>query len=118
MLSPMNLDAVRSFLNICKREIPKGNCRFIKRNININGNIISSTQALLNIGIMNQKQIWEHVLNLTENDCVKVSLDYDYKRDTNSEIFIFKKIINKKMVYIKLTMREIGIICISFHESN
>ena len=82
---------------------------------------ISSKQALLDIGITNKKQIWDIILTLEEKDCVKVDFDYDKKRDTNSEMFIFKKEYNKSIIYIyiyiKLTMRKKGIICISFHKS-
>lgn len=56
-------------------------------------------------------------MKLDIKDCVKVDRDRDYRRDMNSEVYIFKKIINNKMVYIKLTMNDKGIVCISFHES-
>ena len=116
MLSTMNLDAVKDFLKICRKEIPKGNCYFVNRILNVNGKKISSKQALINIEIINTKQIWDYILKLEPFECIKVDFDYDFKRDSNSEIFVFKKNINKHVVYIKLTMRKKGIICISFHE--
>lgn len=117
MNTTLDKQTVRIFLRICHKEILKGNCHFINRNLNINGRIINSKQALLDIGILKKETIWEHILSLTENECIKIDFDYDKKRDSNTEIYVFKKIINRKDVYIKLTMRESGVICISFHES-
>lgn len=118
MLSTLDIDAINSFLKICKREIEKKNCYFAGyRTININGKKISAKQALIDIGIMKVEDIWKHILNLGVNDCIKVDHDRDYSRDMNSEVYIFRKNINSKIVYIKLTMNDRGIICISFHES-
>ena len=118
MLSTLDIDAVNSFLKTCKREIEKKNCYFAGyRTININGKRISAKQALIDIGIMKVQDIWKHILNLEAKDCIKVDRDRDYNRDMNSEVYIFRKIINSKIVYIKLTMNDRGIICISFHES-
>lgn len=117
MVLKQDVEAVRYFLKICKKEVKKGNCYFVgNRIINMNGKFISAKQALLDIGIMNQKQIWEYILELKEEDCIKIDFDYDMRRDTNCEIFVFKKKINRHLVYIKLTMRSSGIICISFHK--
>ena len=66
---------------------------------------------------MKEKDIWKHIQSLEVNECVKIDRDYDMSRDMNSEIYVFKKIINTKMVYIKLTINNQGIVCISFHES-
>lgn len=85
--------------------------------LKVNNTYKNAKQLLINIGIMKINQIWEHILTLNVSDCVKVDFDYEKRRDTNSEIFVFKKMINNKNVYIKLTMNEKGIICISFHES-
>lgn len=114
-----NLDkkAIELFLKICRKEIVKGNCHFINRTLKINGHKIDAKQALLDLGIMKRNQIWQHILELKVNDCIKIDFDYDKKRDDNAEIYIFKKMINRKDVYIKLTMRPSGIICISFHQS-
>ena len=118
MLSTLDIDAVNSFLMLCKREIDKKNCYFVGyRTININGKKISAKQALIDIGIMKIKDIWKYILDLRVDDCIKVDQDRDCSRDMNSEVYIFKKMINSKIVYIKLTMNVRGIICISFHES-
>lgn len=117
MLSTLDKETVRIFLKLCQKEISKGNCYFINRTLNKNGRKISSKQALLDIGIMKKEQIWRHIFELKETDCIEISFDYDKNRDTNSEIYIFIKKINNKDIYIKLTMRESGVICISFHES-
>lgn len=118
MLNTLNKDAVISFLKICKREIKRKNCHFAGyRVLNIDGKEISAKQALIDIGIMKLNDIWEYILELNYTDCIKIDHDRDYSRDMNSEIYIFKKIINGKDVYIKLTMNDRGIICISFHES-
>lgn len=116
-LNNINKKAIELFLKICRKEIAKGNCHFINRTLKINGYKIDAKQALLDLGIMKRNQIWQHILELKINDCIKIDFDYDKKRDNNTEIYIFKKIINRKDVYIKLTMRPSGIICISFHES-
>ena len=78
---------------------------------------ISAKQALIDIGIMKVQDIWNYILELEADDCIKVDRDHDYSRDMNSEVYIFRKKINSKIVYIKLTMNDRGIICISFHES-
>lgn len=118
MLSTLDLDTIDSFLKTCKNEIKKRNCYFVGyRKININGKIISAKQALIDIGIMKEKDIWNHILTLEKNDCIKIDRDRDYSRDMNSEVYVFKKIISSKIVYIKLTMSDRGVICISFHES-
>ena len=118
MFSTLDIDSINSFLKTCKKEIKKGNCYFVGyRKITVNSETISAKQALINIGIMKEKDIWNHILSLETEDCVKIDRDRDYSRDMNSEVYIFKKNINQKIVYIKLTMNSRGIICISFHES-
>lgn len=118
MISDVTKSSIKYFLNICQKEIPKGNCYFIEnRMIDMNGKVISAKQALLDIGILNKKQILNIILTLEEKDCIKVDFDKDHSRDTNSEIYIFKKEYNKNIIYIKLTMRKKGIICLSFHRS-
>lgn len=119
MFSTLDIYSINSFLKTCKKEIKKGNCYFVGyRKITVNGKIISAKQALLDIGIMKEKDIWNHILLLEIEDCIKIDRDRDYSRDMNSEVYIFKKNINQVVVYIKLTMNNRGIICISFHESN
>lgn len=117
MISTLDKSAIQIFLKTCKKEISKGNCHFVNRNLNIDGKIINSKQALINLGIMKQEQIWQFILELKVTDCIKVDFDNNPKMDMNSEVYIFKKKINGKIVYIKLTIRKQGIVCISFHES-
>lgn len=117
MLSTFDLEAINSFLKICKKEIKKKNCYLVLRTLNINGKKISTKQALINIGIMKEEDIWKHILELKNTDCIKIDKDKDFSRDMNSEVYIFKKMINNKMVYIKLTLNQKGVVCISFHES-
>ena len=118
MLKEIDLGAVNLFLKTCRKEIKKRNCYFVGyRSLNINGKVISAKQALIDIGIMNINEIWKHILELEEKDCVKVERDRNYLFDMNSEVYVFKKLINEKNVYIKLTMNDKGIICLSFHES-
>ena len=118
MLSTLDIDAINTFLKICKKEIKNKNCHFVGyRAININGKKISAKQALIDIGIMKYQDIWKYILDLEVNDCIKVDRDRDYSRDMNSEVYIFRKMINSKIVYIKLTINDRGLICISFHES-
>lgn len=118
MLDALNQDTVKSFLIICKKEIKKGNRQLIPRTIEKDGKVISFKQLLLDLNIMKIEQIWDYILQLECFECQKIDFDYDKKRDFNSEIFVFKKLINNKNIYIKLTIREPrGVICISFHES-
>ena len=72
----------------------------------------------MDIGINNSKEIWLHIKTLEVDDCFRISKDRDLKRDNNTEMFEFKKIINKKNVYIKLTINERGLLCLSFHLDN
>lgn len=119
MKKTVDLDIVDSFLKICRREIDKKNCIFVDyRKVDVNGIQISAKQALLDIGIMNKKEIWNHVYKLNKYDCIDISHDRDISRDMNSEMFEFLKVINGKNVYIKLTLNDRGVLCLSFHESN
>ena len=118
MLNILDLETVNTFLKICSIEIKKGRCYFVGyRKLNINGKVVSAKQALIDIGIMKDKDIWNYILSLKKEDCMKIERDKDYSRDMNSEVYVFKKIINNKTIYIKLTVNNRGIICISFHES-
>ena len=114
----MNKDAVRIFLKTAKIEIKKGNCYFaLNRKIDFGNKTVSAKQCLLDLGIMNTKQIWDYICKLEETDCIKVDTDYNLKRDYNCEIFVFIKTINHKIIYIKLTINKKNLVCISFHES-
>lgn len=119
MLKPVDEDTVNTFLKTCRNEIRKHNCYFVGyRSLNTNGKRISVKQALIDIGIMKISDIWEHILDLQVSDCIKIDRDRDFSRDMNSEVFVFLKNINNKIVYIKLTINNKGVICISFHESH
>lgn len=117
-LSEISKQAIKPFLNLCKREIKKGNYDFIRtRLVKVNGKYISARKALVDIGIFKEREIWKYILNLEEKDCIDVSNDYDSKRDFNTEMYEFIIYINGKKVYIKLTYRN-KVVCLSFHESN
>ena len=118
MLSTLDKNAVDNFLKLCRREIEKNNVLFIKnRKINLNGRILNARQALAEIGIFKEKEIWKYVMDLNVQDCIDVGFDYDTSRDFNTEIYVFIKVINGNKVYIKLTYRN-KVVCLSFHESN
>lgn len=118
MLSTLDKNAVESFLKLCKLEINKGNRKFIgSRKITIKGTIMSAYDALYNLGIKDEKEMWNYILTLEAKDCIDVSFDYDASRDNNTEMYVFIIYINNIKVYIKLTYRN-KVICLSFHESN
>ncbi len=117
-LSDISKEAVKYFLNFSKKEIRKGNYEFIKnRFVKVNGKMITTRQALIDLGITKEKEIWKYILELKEEDCIDVSNDYDSRRDYNTEMYEFIIYISNKKVYIKLTYRN-KVICLSFHESN
>jgi len=104
---------------MARKEIENNNVYFVGyRTVKSNGKEINAKQALLDIGISNKKEIWKYIKSLEVQDCFRISKDRDFKRDFNSEIFEFKKIINKKDVYIKLTINDRGLLCLSFHLDN
>ena len=116
-ITEISKQSIKPFLNLCKKEIKKGNCKFINtRLIKVNGKYVSAKKELLDIGIFKEKEIWKYILGLEEKDCIDVSNDYDLKRDFNTEMYEFIIYINGKKVYIKLTYRN-KVICLSFHES-
>lgn len=117
MLNTLDRSSIESFLNIARKEIKRKNCYLVNTEKRINGKKKNTKQMLIDLGIVKIDQVWEYVLELKTYECVKVDFDYDSSRDTNCEIFVFKKIINHKVAYIKLTMRSNSrIICLSFHE--
>lgn len=119
MLSCLDLSAVTSFLKIAHKEIDKNNVYFVSyRNVKYDGKIVNAKQALLDIGIVKASEIWSHIRELKPSDCFRISRDRDNSRDFNSEIYEFKKIINRKIVYIKLTINNRGLLCLSFHIDN
>ncbi len=118
MLSTLDKNAVEVFLKLCKKEIKKGNRKFISlRKVEIKGTIMSAYDALYSLGIKDEKEMWNYILNLEAKDCVDVSFDYDPSRDYNTEMYEFIIYIDSIKVYIKLTYRNKAI-CLSFHESN
>lgn len=114
-----NLSIVESFLNTVRSCIRKRKMILVNRNhIDIGGRIVNTKQALVDLE-MNIDEMWKVVHNLTVDDFIRVSFDYDRKRDNNSEIFEFVKEIKNIKIYIKLTVDEIrGLVCLSFHRSN
>lgn len=86
------------------------------RELNINGKVLTAKQALYDIGIFHEKELWNYILELNPTELIKIDMDRDSHRDYNSEILIFIKKINHKDVYIKLTINRKGLLCLSFHE--
>lgn len=119
MLSSLDLAAVNSFLITARKEIDKNNVYFVYyRNVKSGNKVVNARQALLDIGIIKISEIWNHIKGLQPSDCFRISRDRDFSRDFNAEIYEFKKIINRKNVYIKLTINDKGLLCISFHIDN
>ena len=119
MLSSLDLSAVTSFLKTAHKEIDKNNVCFVSyRNVQYDGKIINAKQALLDIGIVKISEVWNYIKDLKPSDCFRISRDRDNSRDFNSEMYEFKKIINRKIVYIKLTINNRGLLCLSFHIDN
>lgn len=117
-LTKLDEFAVNAFLNTSKRLIHENKKEFAwYRRLDINGKVISARQALYDIGILNEKQLWNYVLELTYSELLYIDMDNDRRRDFNSEMYIFIKKINGKDVYIKLTINRRGLLCLSFHES-
>lgn len=119
MLSSLDLAAVNSFLITARKEIDKNNAYFVYyRNVKSGNKVVNARQALLDIGIIKISEIWNHIKELQPSDCFRISRDRDFSRDFNTEIYEFKKNINRKNVYIKLTINDKGLLCISFHINN
>ena len=117
-LSKLDEFAVNAFLITSKKLIHENKKMFIwYRELNINGKILTAKQALYEIGIFHEKEIWNYILELNSADLIKIEMDRDIHRDYNSEIFVFIKEINGKDIYIKLTINRKGLLCLSFHES-
>ena len=57
-----DLRSVELFLNTVKREVKKGNRKFIYN---------SAKQALLDLGIVKEKQIWDYIVKLEDCECKK-----------------------------------------------
>ena len=119
MLSSLDISVVNCFLVTAKKEIERNNVYFVGyRNVSYDNKIVNAKQALLDIGIVKVSEIWNYIKELKSNDCFRISRDRDFSRDFNSEIYEFKRIINRKNVYIKLTINNKGLLCLSFHINN
>jgi hypothetical protein len=115
-LNKLDIAAANDFLKMAAKEIKKKNV-YLQPTKKVDGVIYRTTDLLRYLDINNANEVWDYILDLTKEDCVDVSIDYDFKRDTNTEVYEFKKTINGKLAYIKLTIRN-RLICMSFHEDN
>ena len=115
-LNKLDVESARIFLKMAVKEIKHKNYSLVKSKV-VDGIRYRTSDLLLYLDITNENDVWNYILELTENDCVDVTMDHDKSRDTNTEVFEFKKEINGKLAYIKLTMRN-KFICLSFHEDN
>ena len=119
MLGSLDLAVVNLFLITARREIDKNNAYFVYyRNVKSGNQVVNARQALRDIGIIKISEIWNYIKELQPSDCFRISRDRDFSKDFNAEIYEFKKIINRKNVYIKLTINDKGLLCISFHIDN
>ncbi len=117
-LSKLDEFAVNSFLITAKKLIHENKKQFVwYRELKINGKILTVKQALYDIGIFHEKELWNYILELNPTELIKIEMDRDSHKDYNSEMFVFIKKINDKDIYIKLTINRKGLLCLSFHES-
>jgi len=117
-LSKLDEFAVNSFLITAKKLIHENKKQFVwYRELKINGKILTVKQALYDIGIFLEKELWNYILELNPTELIKIEMDRDSHKDYNSEMFVFIKKINDKDIYIKLTINRKGLLCLSFHES-
>lgn len=108
---------VESFLKMVRNEIKKRNFMLIPRkDIDIGDRIVNYKEALLDLEV-NIKDVPNYICELNSTDCIKIEMDYDKKRDMNSEWFIFLKIINEINTYIKVSINCYGVVCLSFHRA-
>ncbi len=117
----MNIDrqAVIFFLNLVKREVFKGNLVLIPRNnIQYDGKTVNYKQALIDLGIVNKRQVAMYISNLGVDDCFNISHDYNLKKDYNDDMYEFITYVNNIKTYVKLTINNYGVLCISFHKSD
>lgn len=71
-------------------------------------------QALFELDLENKEDAWREVLKLKAKDQYKPP-ELDNSMGTNELVFFFRKEINGKMAYIKLTNNAGLCMCISFH---
>lgn len=113
----VDIESVELFLRTAKREIAKGNRKFVGyRMVNYDNKTVSAKQALLDLGITKEKQIWEYILKLEASDCVKIEKDRDFTRDNNDEFYVFEILVHAIRTYVKLTINDKGVLCLSFHK--
>lgn len=107
----------RAFLQQAKQLIANGQKDFIKRTyVHPSGKRVKWMEALLDIGLTSPNQVWDEILTLTPNDYFSgPSVDVD-RPNEGSVLWIFKKEVNGKIVYIKMKIDQRGTVCISFHE--
>ena len=109
---------VKHFLSLARNEIRKGNFRLEPRkNIKVDGTAKNYKQCLFDLSITIEG-VKEKIYSLKEEECYRISFDYDSSRDYNSEIFEFLTNVNNIITYIKLTINNVGLLCLSFHKSN
>lgn len=112
-MTTKDIESVEMFLKTAKREIAKGN-RY--RSVTYDNKTVSAKQALLDLGITKEKQIWEYILNLEASNCVKIEKDRDFTRDNNDEFYVFEVLVHEIRTYVKLTINDRGVLCLSFHK--
>jgi hypothetical protein len=95
------------FLRQAKELIASGRTYFSKRND------YDTTQALFDLGIENKKDVWRQIMKLQPSDQYKPP-EFDL-RGSGELVWFFKKELNGKIAYIKLTIDQNLCICISFH---
>ena len=100
MLSRLDYESANSFLKMAKREIEKNNT-YIVPSKKVNNKKYRTVDLLLMIGINSTKEVWDHILDLTPDDCIDISIDHDLSRNYNTEQYEFIKIINDIEVYIE-----------------
>lgn len=117
LLTTIDEEAVKNLLKQIPILIRKKKMVLVNRKIQLSNRTVTTSQALLDLGIT-ISGVWNIVQNLKVEECFRVSNEYDVRRDSNSEVFEFRKIINGKKVYIKLLIDERrGLVCLSFHRS-
>ena len=99
-------DEVNGFLSHLKTILSIGDLLFISRNVN--------TQTLVDLEIM-PKQREEYLGKIVLEDYSEGPIEND--QYGTEPMWVFGKIINAKEIYIKITITELNVVCISFHTS-
>lgn len=111
-------DAADLFLKSVKRFVNSGLWKIISRKVSYDGKTVDWKQALVDLGIVNVKDAAYYLTNLKAQECFNISKDHDYKRDNNDDMYEFITYVNGIKTYIKLTINNFGVVCLSFHKSN